>query len=214
MKSKNKKSIIWIFVIIVIVTILCILIPLIKKAKISAEVQTKIQALSETPAAEYCKNSWWVLEIKTDESDVYWMCNFEDWSACEIVKYFRWKCLSASEQDGNETLYCWDWSACGNEEADDLSSRIKDINNIENLDKENLDKENPDEELSEDDLNKMDVDTLYEYYENEFNNSGDITSNKSRLKWWGIWDKPSCESVWWTILWDKCYLSNWVEIAF
>ena len=57
MKSENKKLIIWIFAIIVIIAILCVLIPWIRKVRLNAELQAEMQALSETPAAEYCKNS-------------------------------------------------------------------------------------------------------------------------------------------------------------
>ena len=209
MRAVNEKFIILVFFVIVLV-IVWILIPCVGKAKLNAKIQAEIQNLHDSPAAQYCKNDWWELDIKVNElSDVYGMCNFKDGSSCEIMKYFRWECLSASEQDENESLYCSNWSTCDDEEATDLSSRIEDMNNIEYLDKENLN-----EELSDDDLNKMDIDTLYEYYENQFNNSGDLTSNKSKLKWWAIWSEPSCDSVWWTIIGDKCYLSNWIEIAF
>jgi hypothetical protein len=57
MKSENKKLIIWIFAIIVIIAILCVLIPQIKKARLNAKIQAEMQTLSETPAAEFCKNS-------------------------------------------------------------------------------------------------------------------------------------------------------------
>ena len=214
MREVNKKFIILVFFVIVLV-IVWILVPCVGKAKLNAKVQAEIQDLRDSPAAQYCENNWWSLDISVDElSGVYGMCNFDDWSVCEVIEYFRWECFSLTEENETEASYCSNWSTCDYEEATDLSSRIEDMNNIEYLDKEYLDKENLNEELSDDDLNKMDIDTLYEYYENQFNNSGDLTSNKSKLKWWAIWSEPSCDSVWWTIIGDKCYLSNWIEIAF
>lgn len=170
MKSENKKLIIWIFAIVVIIAILCVLIPWIRKARLNAEIQAEMQALSETPAAEYCKNSWWTLEMKTDESGVYGMCNFEDGSACEIVEYFRWECLSASEQDESENLYCSDWSVCEEEDAEGLTNWIDDINEIEIEDDTYIETGEFDDE---EDLDDLDIDALYDYYQNEFTNSGE-----------------------------------------
>ena len=167
MKSENKKLIIWIFAIIVIIVIVCVFISQIKKSGSDAEIQAEIQALSETPAAEYCKNSWWTLEIKTDEADAYGMCNFEDGSACEIVEYFRWECLSASEQ--GESLYCSDWSVC-EEDVKGLTNWIDDINEIEIEDDAYIEAAELDDADAMDDV---DIDALYDYYQKEFSNSGD-----------------------------------------
>ncbi len=167
MKSENKKLIIWIFAIVVIIAILCVLIPWIRKARLNAEIQAEMQALSETPTAKYCKNSWWTLEMKTDESGVYGICNFEDGSACEIIEYFRWECLSASEQGESENLYCSDWSVC-EEDAEGLTNWIDDINEIEIEDDIYIETGELD-----DDLDDIDIDALYDYYQNEFTNSGE-----------------------------------------
>ena len=81
----------------------------------------------------------------------------------------------------------------------------------------NMDKEQADQFVY-DCLNNH-IDSLYEYYESEFTNSGNENWNKAKWKimWWedaGDQLSSSCDSVWWTILWDKCYLSNGVEIVF
>jgi hypothetical protein len=134
---------------------------------LNAEIQAEMQALSETPTAKYCKNSWWTLEMKTDESGVYGICNFEDGSACEIIEYFRWECLSASEQGESENLYCSDWSVC-EEDAEGLTNWIDDINEIEIEDDIYIETGELD-----DDLDDIDIDALYDYYQNEFTNSGE-----------------------------------------
>ena len=208
MRGMNKKFIILIFFVI-------ILVPCVGKAKLNAKIQAEMQSLSESPAAQYCEDNWWNLDISVDElSGVYGMCNFDDWSVCEVVEYFRWECFSLTENNETEASYCSDWVTCDGEEPDDdLGSRIDDMNNIENLDGE------VSEELLDDDLDNMDIDSLYEYYESEFTNSGSENWNsvKRKIKWWedvGDQLSSSCDSVWWTILWDKCYLSNGVEIVF
>ena len=212
MKSVNKKSIIWGFAVIVaVILIIWAVWPSIKESKVKAENEVEIQALSETPAAEYCQNNWWTLQVKMDElAGAYWICIFNDWSTCEILKYFRWECLSASEQEDDEDLYCSDLSVCEDEEPEGLSSWVENINNMWYMDEE---------VLSGDDLREMDIDSLYDYYENEFS----TTWNKNREKtiwefnWWENMEDSllaSCDRVWWTILWDKCYLSNWIEITF
>lgn len=213
MKSVNKKSIIWSFVVIVaVIFIIWAVWPSIKESKVKAENEAEIQALRETPAAEYCQNNWWILQIKTDElAGVYWMCNFKDGSACEILEYFRWECLSASEQEENdEDLYCSDSSACEDEEAEDLSSWIENINNMGDIDEEIIEG---------DDLDEIDIDSLYDYYENEF--SSTWNKNIEQSIWEFNWEEneenqllSACNKVWWEILGEKCYLSNWIEIAF
>ena len=175
MKRDNKKIIIWIFVIIVIVIVAFVLIPLIKKSRLNAKIQAEIQALRETPAAEYCENDWWELDIKVDEeSGVYWMCNFEDWSACEIVEYFRWECFSASEKEEKETLYCSDWSVC-DDNSESLNNWIEDINDMEIEDDafiEAMDSGEFDVLDEIEDIDDVDIDALYDYYESEFTNTG------------------------------------------
>lgn len=171
MKRENKKLIIWIFVVaVILIAIVCLLIPYIRETKLNSKIKAEMQALRETPAAEFCENSWWKLEIKLDEfDDVYGMCNFDDWSVCEVVAYFRWECLSASEQGENETLYCSDWSVC-EEDVEGLNNWIDDINQIEIEDDGYIETD----DLGEtDDLDDIDIDALYDYYENEFINSGD-----------------------------------------
>ena len=169
--ERNNKKIIRIFsLIVVIVFILWILLPHIKESKVQAEYEANIQTLRESPAAEFCQKNWWTLEIKTDEMDgIYWMCNFEDWSACEILEYLRWNCLSLSEQNEIEDSYCADSSVCGDEEPEDLSSRIQNINSIENIDWEIFD----DEE-------ELDIDLLYDYFEKEFSYTW---SEKEQVVW-------------------------------
>lgn len=207
MRIVNKKFVIFIFVVIVVVLVLCILLPYISKSKERARIQNEMQTLRETPAAEYCINSEWTLEVlQSEEGDIYWMCNFKDWSACEISEYFRWECLSETEKW--DISYCTDWSICGGEESDDLNSWIEEMNDIVDSDEEVLDS---------DDLDGMDIDSLYDYYENEFINSGEMDWKFWEFNWWeDVEDQmlASCNWVWWTILWDKCYLSNWIEIAF
>jgi len=214
MREVNKKFIILVFFVIVLV-IVWILVPCVGKAKLNAKIQAEMQSLSESPAAQYCENNWWNLDISVDElSGVYGMCNFDDWSVCEVVEYFRWECLSLTEKNETEASYCSDWVTCDSEEPDDdLGSRIDDMNNIENLDGE------VSEELLDDDLDNMDIDSLYEYYESEFTNSWSENWNsvKRKIKWWEDEENQlssACDWVWWTILWDKCYLSNGVEIVF
>jgi putative hemolysin len=170
MKRDNKKLIIWIFVIIVIIVVVCVLVPLIRKSRLNAKIQAEMQTLRETPAAEYCENVWWKLDIKVDEmSGVYWMCNFDDWSACEIIEYFRWECFSASEEKERESLYCSDWDNC-EEDVEGLNNWIDNINGIEIEDDEFVETGDIDEV---DDLDDVDIDALYEYYENEFTSTGD-----------------------------------------
>ena len=228
--EKSNKKIIWITTaIITTILILWIIIPHIKEAKVKAEYESNIQTLRETPAAEYCKNNWWILEIKTDESNnIYWICKFKDWSACEITEYFRWECLSSSEESENEEQYCSDSSDCENNESEEdeeyesLSSRIDDMNNIEYEDEENLDEE----VLDGDNLDEFDIDSLYEYYENEFNNTWD--RNREQLTW-NLEEEildfehkknnenqtlSTCEKIHWNIVDGKCFLSNWIEIVF
>jgi len=182
MKSENKKLIIWIFVVAVIfVVILCLLIPYIKESKLDAKMSSEIQALRETPAAEYCENNWWILDIKVDELDdvyweykIYWVCNFDDWSACEVVEYFRWECLSASEQSEKETLYCSDWSVC-DDNSESLNNWIEDINDMEIEDDsfiETMDSGEFDVLDEFEDIDDADIDALYDYYESEFTNTG------------------------------------------
>lgn len=169
---KNKKLIIWVFVVaVILVAIACLLIPYIKKAKINAKIKAEIQALRETSVAEYCENNWWRLEIKLDElsGGVYGMCNFDDWSVCEIVEYFRWECLSVSEENKGNTPYCSGWSIC-EEDTEGLNNWIDDINGIKIENDGYIETDDWDEI---DNLDDIDIDVLYDYYKNEFNNSGD-----------------------------------------
>ena len=223
--KKNNKKIIWISTAIISTTlILWIVIPHIKEAKVKAEYESNIQTLRKTPAAEYCQNNWWFLEIKSDESnDIYWICKFKDWSTCEISEYFRWECLSSSEKSEDEEPYCSDSSYCENneneenEEYEDLNSRIENMNSIKYKDEEISDEGN---------LDELDIDSLYDYFENEFNN----TWNRNREQpTWNLEEEildlepqnsnknqtlSSCEKIHWNIVDGKCFLSNWIEIVF
>ena len=202
-KNMNKKLIIWIFSIIVLVVIAFILLPYIKESKSKAEHEAEIQALRETPAAEYCQNSNWRFEIIDNEvSGIYWMCYFEDWSACEILEYFRWECLPSSEE--TDDLFCSDWSVCNDEENQDLSSWIDDINNTEIIDEED-----------ENNNNEVNTEKLYNYYEDSLNNSkkSEWAEAMGKLKSWADFN-DICEWVWWTVLKDRCFLADGIEITF
>ena len=205
--TRNKKAFSWIFAIIVFLILTYLISYWIKEKKLELERQTKIQTLRESPAAEYCENNWWIVEIKTD-NEIYWVCNFEDWSACEILEYFRWECLSDSEN--SDVLYCSDWLNCKNEEPEDLNSWIENINNIENINEEILD---------DDDLDEIDIDSLYDYYENEFSNTWkeNWVQPSEKLKLWEDAEEQissACDWVWGEVINEKCFLSNWIEIAF
>lgn len=224
MEKNNKKIIRISTAIITTILIIWIVIPHIKEAKVKAEYESNVQTLRETPAAEYCQNNWWILEIRTDrQNNIYWMCNFKDWSKCEILEYLKWDCLSASEKIENEELYCSNLSDCENdedkenEEYEDLSSRIESMNSIEYEDEEILDGDN---------LDEFDIETLYDYYENEFNSTWNRNLEQT------TWDyeelisdlepkknneeqlTSSCEKIHWNIVDGKCFLSNWIEIVF
>ena len=194
--------------IVTVILIIWTVWPSIKESKVKAENEAEIQALRETPAAEYCQDNWWILQIKTDElTGVYWMCNFRDGSVCEILEYFRWECLSKSEQKENEVS---DLSVCEDEESEDLSSWVENVNNMGNMD---------DDIIEVDDFGEVDIDSLYDYYENEFSSTWD--KNIEQYVWEFDWVESeesqllfACNRVWWEILGDKCYLSNWIEIAF
>lgn len=204
MKSINKKLIIWICAIIIIfIVIISLLVPYIKKSKLKAKNEAEMQTLRESPAAEYCKNNWWNLDIINDElAGIYWMCYFEDWSACEITEYLRWECIPNSEE--SETSYCSEWLSC-DEENEDLSSRINDMNSIEILDEE-VHEENPDE---------INTEKLYNYYEDGFSNSEESEWVEAmwKLQWWESFS-DLCEWVWWTVLKDRCFLEDGIEITF
>lgn len=212
----NKKIFIGISILIIFLVTLSILSSYVKWNRLETKNEQEIQALHKTPAAEYCENNWWTLQILTNKSDeIYWICNFKDWSSCEVLEYFRWECLSTSEENEDDASYCSNWTTCEYEENDieeseDLSSWIEDMNNMENINGEIIES---------DDLDDIDIDSLYDYYENEFSN----TWNRNReqpmenLEWWeNIENQLSskCNRVWWEILGKKCYLSNWIEIAF
>ena len=174
MKIENKKLAIWFFVLIVIIVVACVLMPLIRNSRLNAKTQVEMQTLRETPAARYCENDWWKLDIRVDEtSGVYGMCNFDDWSACEIMDYFRWECLSLSEEQ-KETLYCSDWSLC-DDNSESLNNWIEDINDMEIEDDafiETMDSGEFDVLDEFEDIDDADIDALYNYYESEFTNTG------------------------------------------
>ena len=205
MKSINKKLIIWICtIIIILIVIIGLLVPHIKESKLKAKNEAEMQTLRESPAAEYCKNSWWNLDIINDELiGIYWMCYFEDWSSCEISEYLRWECISNSKEP--EASYCSEWLSCNDEEDEDLSSRINDMNNIEILDEESLEK----------DSDEINTEKLYNYYEDGFNNpeESEWVEAMWKLQWWESFS-DICEWVWWTVLKDRCFLEDGIEITF
>lgn len=224
---KRRNFIIWFFVVLFLSICLIVCI----KSVGSASNNEEVQSLRGSLATKYCEDNEWILEIKEDEDwTIYWMCNFSDWTACEISSYFRWECGSFSEKV--ENLDCLDWTVCDDTVEDqDISSWIEDMNSIDYDDLENLedfdakdlndveleDLNLEDVNLEDIDLEDADFDDLYDIFSDEFNISGDITNDSRgwKSKWWENNElSVNCRWIWWTVLGWKCYLSDWIEIVF
>lgn len=213
--KNNKKMFVRIFVVIILILAgVCVILPFIQKNRLNAQKEAEIQSLQDSPAAKYCEDNGWTVEIVAGEwSEVYWLCHFEDESECELLEYFRWECTPENEE--NQDLYCSDWSDCDEDEWDDedIGSWIDDINNMD-LDepmRESWDEDNFDEDA--------DFDELYNIFENEFSDSDDKKNKVEgwNSKWWENGDDQlsvACEWIWWSVLWGKCFLPSWIEIIF
>lgn len=58
-----------------------------------------ISTWTTNPASIYCEENWWILEFIKNNDWEFWICNFDDWSACEERDFFNWECFPLNESE-------------------------------------------------------------------------------------------------------------------